>query len=139
MTTAAQTDRDRTMGTIVRELAENISTLFRAEISLLKLEIRDTVAKLGGGSALFAAAVFLALCGAAFLFVTITLGLIALGVPPWLSSLIVTVLLFIIAGVLALMGKKKFDAVELVPTRSVEQIKSDIETIKADIARVRSR
>lgn len=127
------------MGTIVKELAENISTLFRAEIALLKLEIRDTVAQLGGGSALFAAAVFLALCGAAFLFVTITLGLIALGVPAWLSSLIVTVVLFIVAGVLAFMGKKKFDTVQLVPTKSVEQIKSDIETIKADIARVRSR
>lgn len=127
------------MGTIVKELAENISTLFRAEIALLKLEIGDTVAKLGGGSALFAAAVFVLLCGVAFLFVTITLGLIALGVPPWLSALIVTVVLFIVAGVLAYMGKKKFDTVELVPTKSVEQIKSDIEIIKADIARVRSR
>ena len=44
-----------------------------------------------------------------------------------------------VAGVLAMMGKKKFAAVQFVPTKSVEQIKSDIETIKSDIARVRSR
>ncbi len=130
---------ERSLGTIVKELAGNISTLFRSEIALLKLEIKDTVAKLGGGSALFAAAVFVALCGIAFLFVTIVLGLIALGVPAWLSSLIVTIVLLVAAGVLAILGKKKFAAVEFVPTKSVEQIKTDIETIKADIARVRSR
>jgi uncharacterized membrane protein YqjE len=137
MATAA--DTDRSIGTIVKELAENISTLFRSEIALLKLEVRDTVAKLGGGIALFAAAVVLALCGLAFVFVTIVLGLVALGVPAWLSSLIVTLVLFIAAGALAVMGKKKFAAVEFVPTKSVEQIKTDIESIKADLARVRSR
>ncbi len=136
---ATATETDRTLGTIVKELAENISTLFRSEIALLKWEIRDTVAKLGSGSALFAGAVVLALCALAFLFVTIVLGLVALGVPAWLSSLIVTVVLLVAAGVLAMMGKKKFAAVEFIPTKSVEQIKTDIETIKADLARIRSR
>jgi len=132
-------DADRSLGTIIKELMENISTLFRSEIALLKWEFKDTVAKLGGGIGLFAGALFLALVGVAFLFVTIVLGLVALGVPAWLSALIVTVVLFVVAGVLAMMGKKKFAAAQFVPTQSVEQIKSDIETIKSDIARVRSR
>jgi hypothetical protein len=63
-----------------------------------------TVAKLGGGSALFAGAVVFALLGVCFLFVTIVLGLVALGVPAWLSALIVTVVLFAGAGVLFLAG-----------------------------------
>lgn len=134
----ATTTDDRSLGTIVKELVADIQTLFRSEIALLKLEIKDTVAKLGGGVGMFAGAVFLALVGLAFLFVTIVLGLVALGVPAWLSSLIVTVVLFVGAGVLAMMGKKKFAAVQFIPSRSVEQIKTDIETIKADIARVRS-
>ena len=132
-------DSDRSLGTIIKELMENISTLFRSEIALLKWELKDTVAKLGGGIGLFAGAMFLALVGVAFLFVTIVLGLVALGVPAWLSALIVTVVLFVVAGVLAMMGKKKFAAAQFVPTQSVEQIKSDIETIKSDIARARSR
>src|SRR6476659_1123090 len=129
----------RTLGQIVKELSADISTLFRSEIALLKLEIKDTVAKLGGGTAMFAGAVFLALFGLAFLFVTITLGLVALGVPAWLSTLIVTVVLFAGAAVLAFMGKKKFAAVEFVPNDSIQQIKSDVESIKSDIARIRSR
>jgi hypothetical protein len=54
------------------------------------------------------------------------------------TELIVTIILFVGAGVCAMMGKKKFAAVQFVPTESVEQIKTDIETIKNDIARARS-
>jgi len=132
-------DDYRSLGTIFKDLSADISTLFRSEIALLKLEIKDTVAKLGGGTAMFAGAVFLGLFGLAFLFVTIVLGLVALGVPAWLSTLIVTIVLFIAAGVLAMMGKKKFAALEFVPNDSIKQIKNDVESIKSDIARVRSR
>jgi len=132
-------DDYRSLGTIFKDLSADISTLFRSEIALLKLEIKDTAAKLGGGTAMFAGAVFLALLGLAFLVVTIVLGLVALGVPAWLSTLIITVILFAGAAVLAIMGKKKFEAVEFVPNESIQQIKNDVESIKSDIARVRSR
>lgn len=133
------TDSDRSLGTIVKELMADISTLFRSEIALLKFEFKDMVAKMGGGAAMFAGALFLAIFGIGFLFVTVVLVLVALHVAAWLSTLIVTVLLFVGAGILAFLGKKKFAAVEFVPTKSVDQIKSDIETIKSDIARIRSR
>jgi len=132
-------DDYRSLGTILKDLSDDISTLFRSEIALLKLEIKDTAAKLGGGTAMFAGAVFLALLGLAFLVVTIVLGLVALGVPAWLSTLIITVILFAGAAVLAIMGKKKFEAVEFVPNESIQQIRNDVESIKSDIARVRSR
>jgi uncharacterized membrane protein YqjE len=136
---ATVTDADRSVGTIVKELMENISALIRSEIALFKWELKDTGAKVGGGAALFAGAAFVALFGLAFLFVTITLVLIRLGVPAWVSALIVTVVLFAVAAVLALWGKKKFEAAQFVPKESVQQIKTDIDTLKADIARVRSR
>ena len=90
-------------------------------------------------AALMAAALFLGLFGLAFFFVTITLGLVALGVPAWLSSLIVTVVLLAASGVLVLMGKKKLEAVNFVPTESIEHIRGDLDSLKADVARVRSR
>jgi membrane protein implicated in regulation of membrane protease activity len=139
MSNTTATESERTLGTIIKDLTADLSMLFRSEIALLKYEIRDAVAKLGTGGALLGAALFLALIGLAFLFVTITLGLVALGVPPWLSALIVTVLLFVAAGVLALMGKKKLETVSLVPTDSIENIKGDLESLKAGVARVTSR
>ena len=135
---ATTSTTDRTLGSIVRDLTEHFSTLFRSEIALLKLEFKDMVGKLGGGIGMFAGALFLALFGIAFLFVTIVLGLVALGVPAWLSTLIVTILLFVAAGILAFMGKKKFAAVQFVPTASVNQIKSDFETLKSEFGTRRS-
>lgn len=136
---AAETEPERSLGTIIKELTEDITTLFRSEIALLKLEIKDTVAKLGGGIGMFAGALFLGLFGLAFLFVTILLVLVRLGVPAWLSALIVTLVLLVAAGVLAIMGKKKFAAVQFVPSKSIDSIKADIDTIKTDIAQARSR
>ncbi len=137
MSNYTMNETDRSLGAIFKELTSHLSTLFRSEVALLKLEVRDTTTKLGGGAAMFAGAVALAIFGAAFLFVTITLGLVALGVPAWLSSLIVTLVLFAGAGVLAFLGKKKFEQLKF-PTEAVDHIKADIETIKSDITRARS-
>ena len=139
MSTYTATEAERTLGTIIKELTADLSMLFRSEIALLKFEIKDAAAKLGGGAALLAGALVCALVGIAFLFVTITLGLVALGVPAWLSALIVTLALFGGAAVLAMMGKKKLEGVNFVPNESIEHIKTDIDTLKADVARVRSR
>lgn len=139
MSNYTATDRERSLGTIIKELTADFSNLFRNEIALLKLELKESAAKLSGGAALMAAALFLALIGLAFLFVTITLGLVALGVPAWLSSLIVTVALFAAAGVLVLLGKKKLESVNFVPNASIEHIRGDLDALKADVARVRNR
>src|SRR5512140_1875239 len=109
------TQTDRSIGQIVKDLTADFSLLFRSEVALLKLEFKDTVAKLGGGAAMFATAAFLAIFGIGFLIVTIVLGLVAVGVPAWLSTLIVTIVLFAGAGVLAMMGKRKFAQVNFVP------------------------
>lgn len=139
MSNYTATGSERSLGTIIKDLTADLSNLLRSEIALLKLELKESASKLGGGAALLAAALFLALFGLAFLFVTITLGLVALGVPAWLSSLIVTVVLLAAAGVLAMLGKKKLEGVNFVPTESIEHIRGDLDSLKADVARVRSR
>ena len=127
----------RSIGTIVRDLTADLSNLFRSEIALLKLELKQSAAKMGSGSALLAGALFLALVGLAFFFVTITLGLVALGVPAWLSALIVTLVLFLAAAVLGILGKKKLEGLNFVPSESIDHIRGDIDALKSDMARVR--
>lgn len=139
MSNTTATESERSLGTIIKDLTADLSNLFRSEIALLKLELKEAVAKLGTGGAMLGAALFLALFGLAFLFVTITLGLVALGVPAWLSSLIVTIVLLGAAGLLAMMGKKKLEGVSFVPTESIDHIRGDLDALKADVARVRSK
>ncbi len=133
------TESERSLGTIIKDLTADFSNLIRSEIALLKLELKEAVTKLGTGGALLGAAIFLGLVGLAFLFVTITLGLVALGLPAWLSSLIVTLVLFVAAAVLAMMGKKKLQDVNFVPNDAIDHIRGDIDSLKANVARVRSR
>ena len=137
--TDTETESERTLGTIIKELTADLSLLFRSEIALLKFELTESARKLGGGAALMAGALACALIGIAFLFVTITLGLVALGVPAWLSALIVTLALFGAAYALAMMGKKKLEKVNFVPSASIEQIKRDVDTLKAEVNRARGK
>lgn len=130
---------ERSLGTIVRDLTEHLSTLVRSEIALAKLEMKQTAVTLGGAGALFVGALFCVLFAVAFLLVTAALGLSELGVPPWLSSLIVGVLLLITALVLAVVGRKKLRALQIVPASTMESIKTDVATIKEDLTRLRQK
>jgi hypothetical protein len=55
----------------------------------------------------------------------------ALAIPAWLSALIVTVVLFAVAGILALQGKSNVSkATPVPPDEAIEGIKEDIATVK---------
>lgn len=130
---------ERSLGTIFKELAEELSTLVRSEVALAKLEIRQSVMAMGIAGAMFAAAAFVSIFAMAFIFTTIALVLIALGLMPWAATLIVAGLLLAVAAVLALIGKSKMKSFNPVPTTAVESIKTDIALLKTDFARLRQR
>ena len=57
-------------------------------------------------------------------------------VSPWLAALIVGVVLFLVAGVAALVGRKKLQqAAPPVPTRAIATTKADVAEIKESIQR----
>ena len=132
---AMETDSSRpSLGSLFKDLTSDISTLVRSEVALAKLELRQAIAGVGTSGALLAAALFCSLLGLGFLFVTALLGLVALGVPAWLSSLIVTVILFIIAAVLGFSGRKRVTKLQFLPG-AIDSIKTDISTIRSGIER----
>jgi uncharacterized membrane protein YqjE len=125
---------DKSLGDLVKDLAEDLSTLVRSEVALAKLEIRQTAANIGKVGALFSAALFCLLFALAFLLVTAVLAL-ATVVQPWLSALIVAVVLLIAAGILGFMGKNGLEKIELVPTSTIESVKADVQSIKSELSR----
>ena len=79
---------------------------------------------------MFSGAGLMAFFGFGTLLATIILAL-SLLMDAWIAALIVTVVLFIIAGVLALLGKNKVqEATPLAPERAVTGVKEDIATVK---------
>jgi membrane protein implicated in regulation of membrane protease activity len=57
-------------------------------------------------------------------------GLVAAGLTVWLSFLIVAVVLFVVAGVLALVGKKAMSKVKGRPERTIATTQETIAAIK---------
>lgn len=127
---AAPRNADPTIGRLVADATENLSGIIRNEIALAKAEVSVDVKKAGKGAAMFAAAGFFALFGLGFLLHTIALGLIAAGLADWLAYLIVTLALFIVAGILAMIGKSAVSKIKGKPQRTIDTTKESIEAVK---------
>lgn len=107
MSTVESPDQQPSVGELVRRASENVSTLVRAEIELARTELSTTVKRAGVGGGMLAAAGVILLFSVPFLFVVIAEVLVAIGLPRWLSYLIVWVVFLIIAAVLALLGRRQ--------------------------------
>lgn len=124
------TGSDPTLGAIVNQLTTQVPELIRSEIRLAQAEVAEKGKRVGIGVGMFSGAGLMGFFGFGTLLATIILAL-DLVMPAWLAALIVTVVLFVIAGVLALLGKNKVkEATPLAPERAVSGVKEDIATVK---------
>jgi len=95
------------LGDIVGEVSSKASLLVREEIELAKAEVTTKLGKLGRGAAIGAAAGFFALLGLIFLLHTLAwLFTELLSVEIWVGFGIVTLLLFVLAGVAGFLAYK---------------------------------
>lgn len=132
---AATSPADKSVGELVRNLSEDLSRLVRDEIHLAQAEVGEKAKKAGIGIGAFGGAGVVALYGLGVLIAAAVLAL-ALVVPAWLSALIIGVVLFVIAGIAALVGRKKLQqAAPPVPTRAIATTKADVAEIKESIHR----
>jgi hypothetical protein len=122
--------QDESTAELVRQAAEQISRLVRDELALAKAEMTEKGKKAGVGAGLLGGGGLVALYGVAALLTAIVLGL-AEAMPAWLAALIVAVLLFAVAGVMAVLGRKEVQqATPPVPQEAVDSVKADIDEVK---------
>lgn len=127
---AAPRPTDPSIGRLVNNALEDVSSLVRNEIALAKAEISVDVKRGGIGAAMFVVAGVFAFLGLIFLLHTIALGIFALGLPLWASYLIVTVVLLIAAAIVALIGKSKISKFNPKPERTIATTKDTIDSLK---------
>ncbi len=128
------TGGDPTLGALVNDLTTQVPELIRSELRLAQAEMAEKGKRAGIGIGMFSGAGLMAFFGFGTLLATLVLVL-DLFLPAWLAALIVTVVLFAIAAVLGLMGKKKVDqATPLAPERATVGLKEDIATVKGQRA-----
>jgi membrane protein len=129
--------RQRPTGELVKDLSTQVSTLVRQELELAKVELTAKGKQAGIGAGMLGGAGLFALYGVGAVVATAILAL-STAVAGWLAALIVAVVLFAVAGILALMGKSHAQrAVPPVPEQTVETVKEDVRYTKEHVAEAR--
>jgi hypothetical protein len=128
-------DGRRSVGTLLRDLAEGSAALVRNEIMLARLELTATFRAVGAGTAFVAVGGVLALLGTLTLFTGVILltGDQWLRDQYWLAALVVTL---IVGGVAVWFAKKGMELLTpktLAPEQTVATLKEDKEWLKRQL------
>lgn len=119
-----------TIGALVHDLTQEIPELIRSELRLAQAEVAQKGRAVGVGVGMFSAAGLLGFFAVGTLIAAAVLGL-AEAIPAWASALVVAAVLLAVAGVAALMGRKKVtDGQPLKPERAVAGVQRDVAAVK---------
>ncbi|WP_197416200.1 phage holin family protein [Mycobacterium sp. GA-1199] len=129
MTVESKPTADASVGELMSQLSTQTSRLIRDEMRLAQKEFQESAKHAGIGAGLFSAAGLLAFFGAATL-IAAGVAALSLVLPVWAAALIVAAVLFAIAGIAALLGRKQAQEVTPAVPKTVETVKADIQELK---------
>ena len=121
---------DRPIPELMKQMSDQTTTLVRQEIELAKAEMIAKGKQVGIGAGAFGGAAGVGLYAVGALTACLILAL-STALAGWLAALIVAVVYAAVAGVLALVGKKRTQAgAPPVPERAISSTKEDVEWAK---------
>ena len=121
---------ERPVGELVQQLSQQTATLVREEMRLAQAELQQKGKRAGIGAGMFGGAGVVALYGVGAL-VAMTILLLATALEAWIAAAIVGVVLLLVAGVLALTGKKQVEqATPAKPEQAMDSVQRDVEHVK---------
>lgn len=119
---------DQSIGTLVKDATQHLSTLFRAEIELAKSEAVGEAKKAAKGSVFFTIAGVIALYSSFFFF--FFLGeLLSEWLQRWAAFGIVFLLMLVAAALFGLLGYRKWKRVRA-PQRSIDSLRETAAALK---------
>ena len=121
---------ERTLGQLVADATNDISSIMRSEIALAKAEMSADAKKAGLGAGMFAAAGIFAFLALILLLISAAYGLVAAGLAPWLAFLIVAGVLLILGAILVLVGKSSIDKLQVKPKRAIKSAQDTIAAVR---------
>ena len=124
------TEQNGGVGGAAKSVAEHASAIARLEVELAALELKKKVVALGVGIGMGIGAATFGLFGLGFVFATIAAAL-ATFLSTWLALLIVTLFLFMLAGVLGILALGRIKkGTPPVPEQAIREAKLTTEALK---------
>lgn len=121
---------NNSLGELLSEVSNDLSTLIRQETELAKAELRESAKRAGKGAGMMGGAGLAGYLALLFLTIAIWMGLALLVGLGW-SALIIAVVYGVVAAILFFSGKKKLETVEGAP-QTVETTKQIPDALKPD-------
>ncbi|MDQ3662644.1 MAG: phage holin family protein [Actinomycetota bacterium] len=120
---------NRSVGQLMREITEDISTLFRKEIELAKQEVGESIAVKAKGAVIIAIAGLFGLLALMFVLLALRDGFDTF-LWTWVADLATALVLLVCGGIGALVAKKKLQA-PFKTELTKKTIKDDVELAKS--------
>ena|SRR5581483_6028947 len=126
-------DDKRTIVNLFADVIGETVHLFQTEIRLIRAEINEKVARLANGSTLVGAGALAAIAAVFLLLQDIVRWLAVAGLPDQWGYLIVGLVVAAIAAGLLMGGLNRIKSTNLVPDRTLDQLKADLATVKEHV------
>ncbi|HEY2693331.1 MAG TPA: phage holin family protein [Streptosporangiaceae bacterium] len=117
--------QDQSIGSLVSLAISDVSKLFKAELDLAKVELKDDLRRVGIGGALLGIAAFVGCLILVLLCFAYAYGLIAAGIWAWAAFLIVAGTCVLLAALAVLIGYLKF--------RKISGLRLTRQTVQEDL------
>ena len=129
---APQMQQGRTMAEVLQDIVANIQEIFRSEFRLAKIEIQQQSAQAARSAVPLIIGILLGLYALGFLLLAAVHAL-SIVVDPWLASLIVGAAVLALSLSLVSVGKNRLKQVKVVPEKTVESVKENMQWAKQQI------
>jgi hypothetical protein len=127
---APSTPGEASIRALIATAVADLQRLIKAQIALAKLELQQSGRAAGKTGIFIVGALSMAGMGGIFLLVALAYVLVALGLPVWAGFGIVALVLFVIAAILGLLGKKESARIKG-PERSIAEVEQTRNTIQS--------
>jgi hypothetical protein len=120
---------ETSVGELIGNISNDLSQLFRQEVELAKVELKEEAAKAGKAAGMLGGAGFAGYLAVVLLSFALVFGLGNVMDLGW-AALIVAVIWGAIGAVLFVNGRKKLKTVDPTPHRTVDTLKEDAKWLK---------
>lgn len=130
---------ERSIGTLLTDLTGNLTGIIKDEIELAKLELSHKLSTFVTGLASLVAGGAVLYAGFLVLLAALCVGLgeflAQWNVGPWVSPLIVGLVVVVIGFVLVQKGRANLAGNDLMPSRTIHSLTADVSHEKASLSR----
>jgi len=128
-----QRDDKRTTVNLITDVIGDAVHLFQTEIRLIRTEINEKITRLANGGTLVALGAVAGLVAVFLLLQAIVRWLAVAGLPDQWGYLLVGVVVAGVAAALLMKGINNVKSTNLMPDRTLDQLKADFATVKEHV------